>query len=243
VAVDPGITVSDVDNTNLAGATVSITANFSSADGDTLSFTDTPNITGSYNPATGVLTLSGTASIADYRAALRSVTYVNTSDAPVTTTRTVSFVVNDGTSNSNTGTRNITLSAVNDAPVNGVPAAQTTPRNTAEVFSSANGSLISVSDVDAGAGAIQVQLVGTNGTVTLSGVGGLTFTAGDGTADATMTFSGTAANVNAALAGLRFTPTSNFTGTASLKIVSSDLGNTGSGGAKTDTDTITITVT
>src|SRR5438045_3392654 len=59
-------------------------------------------ITASWDASGGVLTLSGSASVANYQTALRSVTYVNTSDAPVSATRTVSFVVNDGLTNSNT---------------------------------------------------------------------------------------------------------------------------------------------
>src|SRR4029079_16993252 len=41
---------------------------------------------------------------------------------------------------------------------------------------------------------------------------------------------------------LVFTPDANFNGAASLAITTNDLGNTGSGGAKSDTDSITITV-
>jgi hypothetical protein len=41
---------------------------------------------------------------------------------------------------------------------------------------------------------------------------------------------------------LSFIPNNNFTGTATLKIITSDQGSTGSGGIKTDTDTISITV-
>ncbi len=90
---------------------------------------------------------------------------------------------------------------------------------------------------------VRVQLVSTIGATTLSTLTGLSFTVGDGTADATMTFDGTVSEVNAALAGLSFNPTASFTGAASLQIVTSDLGNTGSGGTLTDNDTIAITVT
>ena len=69
------------------------------------------------------------------------------------------------------------------------------------MFSTGNGNLISISDVDAAAGIVQVQLVSTNGATTLSGTTGLAFSVGDGTADATMTFTGTVAEVNTALAG------------------------------------------
>ena len=68
---------------------------------------------------------------------------------------------------------------------------QTDPTG-AVIFNAANGNLISVSDVDAGTGLVKVTLTATHGTMTLSGVTGLTFDPGqDGTADATMTFTGT----------------------------------------------------
>ncbi|NBW87996.1 MAG: hypothetical protein EBR23_14510, partial [Planctomycetia bacterium] len=49
---------------------------------------------------------------------------------------------------------------------------------------------------------LTLTLAVTKGKVTLSQLTGLTFTAGDGTADATMTFSGSVANINAALTNL-----------------------------------------
>lgn len=143
---------------------------------------------------------------------------------------------------SDTDTINITVNAVNDAPVNTVPAAQSTNEDTALVFSSGGGNQISIADVDAGGSQVRVTLTGTNGTVTLNGTSGLTFTAGDGTADATMTFTGTTANINTALNGLSFSPTANFNGAASLAITTNDQGNTGAGGALSDSDTVNITV-
>ncbi len=89
---------------------------------------------------------------------------------------------------------------------------------------------------------MQVTLTGTNGTLTLAGTAGLSFSVGDGAADATMTFTGTVASINAALAGMSFSPAANFNGAASLQIVTNDQGNTGTGGALTDTDTVAITV-
>ncbi|HQA12445.1 delta-60 repeat domain-containing protein, partial [Zoogloea sp.] len=83
---------------------------------DILAFTNQNGIVGSWNSSTGVLTLTGSATLANYQSALRSVTYVNSSDNPSTATRTVSFVVNDGTANSSAATRNIAVTAVNDAP-------------------------------------------------------------------------------------------------------------------------------
>ena len=88
--IDGTIAVSDVDSPNLAGATVSITGGFVSSE-DVLAFTDQLGITGSYNATTGVLTLTGSASVVNYQTALRSVTYENTSEDPSAANRTVSF--------------------------------------------------------------------------------------------------------------------------------------------------------
>jgi CSLREA domain-containing protein len=127
VAVDPGLVVAEADNATLAGATVTIVTNHASGE-DVLGFTDQAGITGSWNGATGTLTLSGTATVAQYQAALRSITYTNTSDAPSTLQRVVSFTVDDGTSTSTAATRAIDLTAVNDAPTvtpTGTPLAYT----------------------------------------------------------------------------------------------------------------------
>src|SRR4029079_13031163 len=114
--VDAGLTVTDADSTNLASATVAISANFVTGE-DVLAFTNQNGISGSFNATTGVLTLTGSATVANYQTALRTVTYANASTNPSTLTRTVSVVVNDGTANSNTATRAIAVAAMNDAPV------------------------------------------------------------------------------------------------------------------------------
>ena len=103
-AIDTGLTVTDADSANLASATVSITGNFVTGE-DVLGFTTQNGITGSFNATTGVLTLTGSATVANYQTALQSVTYANSSTNPSTAARTVSVVANDGTANSNTATR------------------------------------------------------------------------------------------------------------------------------------------
>ena len=116
VAITSTIAISDLDDTHLESALVQITGNYTNGQ-DLLSFTTQNGISGSWNATTGELTLSGSATLAQYEAALRSITYTNTSDNPSTATRTVSFTVNDGDANSNTQTRDITITAVNDPPV------------------------------------------------------------------------------------------------------------------------------
>ncbi|OEC35163.1 protein of unknown function [Pseudomonas cuatrocienegasensis] len=115
VVVDSAFTLADIDNSSMAGASIAITGGLQSAS-DVLSFTNQNNITGSYNAGTGVLTLSGTATVAQYQAAIRSITFNTTSDDPSTTNRTVSITVNDGTNNSTTATKTLSVTPVNDAP-------------------------------------------------------------------------------------------------------------------------------
>jgi hypothetical protein len=127
VVIDSGLTVSDVDDANLSGATISISANYVGGE-DVLSFTDTASITGSWNAAIGVLTLSGTDSIANYESALRSIAYRNTSENPSAVSRTIAFFVDDASDTSAGSMRNIAITAVNDAPVitsSGVPMTYT----------------------------------------------------------------------------------------------------------------------
>ncbi|MFZ4650027.1 MAG: DUF4347 domain-containing protein, partial [Rubrivivax sp.] len=113
--IDSGVVVSDADSANLTGATVEIVGNFTAGQ-DQLVFTNQNGITGTYSASTGVLTLTGTATVAQYQAALRTVGYSNTSDGLVTATRTVAFSVDDGNGRSPAATRSVTLTAFNDAP-------------------------------------------------------------------------------------------------------------------------------
>ena len=68
---------------------------------------------------------------------------------------------------------------------------------------------------------------------------GLTFSQGDGTTDATMTFSGSPAAINAALDGLRYTPVLGGPAAAALQIISLDQS---PGGGQTDTDNLAIAI-
>jgi len=175
---------------------------------------------------------------------INAITYENTNtDNPDTTARTIDFVLTDGDGGtSNTSTATINVTAVNDAPINTLQsAAESVDEDTALTFSSGNSNLISISDVDI-AGDAQVTLGVGNGTLTLSGTAGLSFTTGDGTSDTDMVFTGTVAAINTALSGMTYTGTSNWNGSETLTITTSDQGGTGSGGTKTDVDTVAITV-
>ena len=112
----------------------------------------------------------------------------------------------------------VTVSEMNEAPVNGVPAAQTTREDQVLVFTTANGNLISVSDPDNGT--LTVTLAVTNGTLILSGTTGLTGLTGNGTG--TVSFSGTMADINLSMIGLSYLPTPNFNGGDTLTLTTTD---------------------
>jgi autotransporter-associated beta strand protein len=121
--IDNTVTVSDVDDTQIAGATVTISSGLTG--GDTLGFTDQNGISGSYNSGTGVLTLTGTATKAQYETALRSVTFSSSSDTPTSSSasRTITWAVTDAAATGSNGaqtsigvTSTINITAVNDAP-------------------------------------------------------------------------------------------------------------------------------
>ncbi|HTU24002.1 MAG TPA: hypothetical protein VMF30_01315, partial [Pirellulales bacterium] len=107
VAVDSGLSVSSTE-TDLTGATLTIAMNTLAVD-DLLNFTAQNGITGSY--ANGVLTLTGSATVAQYQAALDSVTFSTTST--LLGTRSISVVVDAGSLASAPVTENVGVIAPN----------------------------------------------------------------------------------------------------------------------------------
>ncbi len=108
--IDGTLTITDVDDTNMEGATITISSGYQSSE-DVLAFTNANGITGSWDSGNGVLTLSGSASKANYETAFESITYQNTdATSPNTSDRTITWVVNDGSANSSATTSTITVS-------------------------------------------------------------------------------------------------------------------------------------
>ncbi len=157
----------------------------------------------------------------------------------LSSTATVTSSTADPAAANNSVTQTTTVVGLASAPVNTVPGTQTTPEDTPRVFSLANGNAITINDLDAGTNPLRVTLAVSSGTLTLGTTAGLTFVTGDGTADATMTFTGTLVALNAALAGLTFAPAANQNGAVTLTITTNDQGTP----PLTDTDTVTINVT
>ena len=113
--IDPAIDITDVDDIEMESAIITFTANYLNGE-DLLVFNDQNGITGNYDPGTGELTLSGTASVANYITALRSVSYQNDSDNPSALTRSVEFIINDGLDDSNIISHDINVIPQNDLP-------------------------------------------------------------------------------------------------------------------------------
>lgn len=117
----------------------------------------------------------------------------------------------------------------NAAPVITVPSSQTATEDT-------NKTITGTSIADDDGDDQTVTIACSHGAISLASTTGLTFAAGDGTADATMEFSGTLAHVNTALATLTYLGATNYNGSDTITITADD----GNGG--TDEATIAVTV-
>ncbi|HLX47114.1 MAG TPA: tandem-95 repeat protein [Streptosporangiaceae bacterium] len=242
VQVTASLAVSSPDATTLASARVSITSGLVASE-DSLGFTSQNGITGSYNSSTGVLTLTGTASLAAYQAALQSVTYSDPNGKTASTgSRTVSFQVNDGApanNLSNVASRSITVDPNSPPAAGGVSAS--TDKHTAidiNVLASASdpdGDPLSVTGVGT-SGTKGLVSVNTNGTVHYDPNGqfnGLTqgqtatdtftYTVSDGyfTATATVTVTINGVNDPPVLANIETAPLSYDAGTPPVPVTSS----------------------
>ena len=113
----PASLVTDPDSIDMQSATITLT-NHHANDLLTVNGTLPTGITASsYNAATGVITLTGSATPDAYEAALHQIVFSNTSINPDLSDRIISVVVNDGEVNSNTAMSTIHLSAVDQVPI------------------------------------------------------------------------------------------------------------------------------
>jgi Ca2+-binding RTX toxin-like protein len=142
-----------------------------------------------------------------------------------------------------TGTITVTVGAVNDAPVNTVPAGPITAVQDTDTPITG----ISVADVDAGTADLDVTVSVEHGVLTvdttvLGGVGAVQVI-GNGSASVLITASQAEISTTlGAASGLVYHGGLLYTGPETLTVSTSDLEHTGSGGVKTDTDTLAIDV-
>ncbi|MGL6111744.1 MAG: DUF4347 domain-containing protein, partial [Rubrivivax sp.] len=169
----------------------------------------------------------------DVDAILQQILYRNTSDAPPPSVR-IDWSFSDGNAGgalTASGSTTVNITAVNDAPVNTVPGPQTVDEDTQLSLGG-----ISVNDVDGNLATTQLSVA--NGTLSIGNLNGAAISAG-ANGSATLTLSGTQAQINAALATLSYQGKPNFNGSDTLNIVSTD----SDGTPLSDIDTVAITVT
>lgn len=203
VSIAPdGALIKDTDDTTLQSATVTLT---NAQAGDLLSIIGqlpAGIVASSYNAQTGVLTLSGEATLANYQAALAQIQFSNSGDNPGSADRTITVVVSDGMANSNTGTVTVHVTPVNDAPEFNATALTTGAQGNSYTLAG-----LAVTDSDAGANPLTLWLGSSTGAVEFGNFGpDLTVT---NNGSHVVGASGTLDAINAALAsGVSYTPES-----------------------------------
>jgi hypothetical protein len=255
VTLDSGLSVADADSGGvLTGATVVVASGFLS--GDLLNFTNQNGITGSYNGATGTLTLSGSATVANYQAALDSITFgVSPSNADPTgggsdTSRAVTWSVTDG--NAGTGVSNTGTSAVNVVHVAPTITAGGTVTFTGGGSAVTLDSGLSVADVDSGGVLTGATVVVASGFLSgdllnFTNQNGITGSYNGATGTLTLSGSATVANYQAALDSITFgfnpsngDPINGGSDTSRAVTWSVTDGNTGTGVSNTGTSALTV---
>jgi hypothetical protein len=203
-----------------------LTGNDTDADLDTLTITAVSNfVNGTASVAAGIVTFNPTANfngIASF-----------------------DYTISDGNGHTATATATVTVGAVSDAVTVAAPGTLTLNEDASNTAVSG----LSIADVDsalAPAGVYEATLSSTHGTLTMTTLTGLTFTAGSGTGDTTMTFHGTLSAINTALATAKYSPDSNYNGSAQISFSATDgfgaTVATGTGTASTDSKNIAVTV-
>ena len=162
--VDQNGTVTDFDDTTLASGRVTLATRPDGEAERLAAFTAGTPITASYDAATGVLTLGGTASVDQYQQVLRTVTYNNTAAAPTPGDRSIQIVLNDGDGDGAAAASTIKV----EEPFNANVTTIGTGANKSAVFTDADGTVTTITL--AGAGTATVRFSGATEQVAAKGV-------------------------------------------------------------------------
>ncbi|MBF0294938.1 MAG: cadherin domain-containing protein [Magnetococcales bacterium] len=231
-----GVSVADVDaGTN--PVEITLTATIGKV---TLASTTGLTFTSGANNASSMV-FTGT--LTNVNTALATLTYLGNQDA--NGAETVTVTINDQgyvgdespvVPKNATGTMTFTVAAVNDAPVisgTAAPTAAVTEDTAATITG------WSVADVDAAAGTMQATLTALHGKVTVTN-GSVSLTTANNLS--TVIFTGTLANLSAAIGSFTYQGDQDYNGSETVSVTVSDMGFTGSGGAKTASTSITFSV-
>ncbi|MFM2052137.1 MAG: hypothetical protein RL456_174, partial [Pseudomonadota bacterium] len=261
VAADAGLTVADPDSADFSGGTLAVSLFAAGTSNDLLALAHQGQGAGQVGVSGNVVSFGGVAvgtwsggvgvsplvvsfgaaaDAAAVQAVARAVVFSTAGDAISDNPRTVRMTLTDGDGGTSANLDVVvTAEAVNDPPSVFTIATARVNQDMPLVFGAGQ---LTLQDADATIDPMEMTLVATGGTVTLASLGGLSFSVGDGTDDATLTVTGLASDLSAALSGLVFTPDAGRTGAAQLRLDVSDLGNRGTGVAMTASGTVAITV-
>ncbi|MCJ9754236.1 tandem-95 repeat protein, partial [Neorhizobium sp. BETTINA12A] len=174
--------LADVDSSTLQSMTVTLAHNLDGASETLfLNATATAAAVGlnvGYNSTTGVLSVTGLASIATYETILKNIVYQDNSDNPDTSIdRTLTVVVNDGVSDSAPQVATVHMIAINDAPVLAGTLTGVVAEGGSHVLTFAELGYTDPDDVDGGV-VFQVSDV-THGVISNGGASATSFTAAE----------------------------------------------------------------
>ncbi|MCI4644319.1 MAG: Ig-like domain-containing protein [Hyphomonadaceae bacterium] len=120
-------------------------------------------------------------------------------DETETDSESFTYTVDDGFGGTSQATATVTIQGSNDGPT------VTLPKD-ADFTVGASNQIVGLSVDDIDDASLTVTLTADNGILSLAQTTGLSFVLGDGTDDDTLVFSGTVADINAALADVGYTP-------------------------------------
>jgi Domain of unknown function (DUF4347) len=194
----PSLSISDIDNSVLVEARVTMSSGFLPA--DTLAFAATLPSGVNMIPAdaNGMIQILGSATLAEYATLLKNFTYVNTSNAPSAVPRVISVQVYDGSNWSLLVSTTISVQAVDDLPVLELPEfinvafGGTTDLRT-------QGGPLSLTDVDASREIYELVISANSGLIGLHSLDGVSVVSGNPTGATKLVLQGTIDSLNTIL--------------------------------------------
>lgn len=223
VLVDAGVRV----GTGLEGVITSATIKFTAGyvkNKDKLQYVAQPGIKGSFNVATGTLSLKGTALPSAYQTAIQSVTYVNLSPAPVDGIRTVGIKLFDTAGVGTEGVKLVRVIGVNSKAIVTI----TGPAPPYNTFGKpkAIASTLKIKDIDntrlVSAKVSFVSGFNANDVLSVTTKPGIVVSFSNVTGELTLTGNSTLANYMAVLKSLKFTTIAGVPGPRTLSITVND---------------------
>ncbi len=116
ITIFDNFSISDIDDVEMDSAWLTVTLNYNLGE-DVITLPSSQGLNISWEPAMDRVRIYGKASLADYETVIKGITYANSSEDPDESTREFSVQVHDGLDLSNTITRSIAVSSINDPPV------------------------------------------------------------------------------------------------------------------------------